>query len=86
MEYCRDNNFYVSLTEEQSDFYKTGRVVSVDSQKVLIDEKTYNKDFEFDTTDEPPTKISDILTLEFVSEKNYLYGQYLKQKNKQLKS
>ncbi|BDR60917.1 hypothetical protein [Lactobacillus xylocopicola] len=83
LKYCYDNGFYVSITDEKSDLYKTGRVVSVDEQKVMIDEESYCKDYEFDTTDEiskEPTNINDILTLEFVAQDNYLYEQYLKQK------
>ncbi|BDR60346.1 hypothetical protein [Lactobacillus xylocopicola] len=81
LEYCRDNHFYVTLTQTKDDYVETGEIISVDSQKIAVDEKTYCKDFEIaDEIRNTPIYIKDILTLEIVNKENFLYKQYLKQK------
>jgi len=82
LKYCRDNQFYVTLTQTRDDYVETGKIISVNSQKIVVDEKTYCKDFGItDDIRNTPIYIENILTLEIINKENFLYEQYLMQKN-----
>ena len=82
LDYCCNYGFYVTIAESENEYEETVKIVSVDTQKVLIDQTEYCKDHNLmDEVRSEPIKIADILTLDIISKENFLYEQYLKQKN-----
>ncbi|KJY60185.1 hypothetical protein [Lactobacillus apis] len=82
LDYCCNCGFYVTIAESENEYEETVKIISVDTQKVLIDQTEYCKDHNLmDEVRSEPIKIDDILTLDIISKENFLYEQYLKQKN-----
>lgn len=82
LDYCCNYGFYVTIAESENEYEETVKIISVDTQKVLIDQTEYCKDHNLmDEVRSEPIKIDDILTLDIISKENFLYEQYLKQKN-----
>ena len=82
LDYCCNCGFYVTIAESEDEYEETVKIISVDTQKVLIDQTEYCKDHNLmDEVRSEPIKIDDILTLDIISKENFLYEQYLKQKN-----
>ncbi|WP_278960339.1 hypothetical protein [Lactobacillus apis] len=82
LDYCCNYGFYVTIAESEDEYEETVKIISVDTQKVLIDQTEYCKDHNLmDEVRSEPIKIADILTLDIISKENFLYEQYLKQKN-----
>ena len=82
LDYCCNYGFYVTIAESEDEYEETVKIISVDTQKVLIDQTEYCKDHNLmDEVRSDPIKIADILTLDIISKENFLYEQYLKQKN-----
>lgn len=82
LNYCCNYGFYVTIAESEDEYEETVKIISVDTQKVLIDQTEYCKDHNLmDEVRSEPIKIDDILTLDIISKENFLYEQYLKQKN-----
>ncbi|WP_278956572.1 hypothetical protein [Lactobacillus apis] len=82
LDYCCNYGFYVTIAESEDEYEETVKIISVDTQKVLIDQAEYCKDHNLmDEVRSDPIKITDILTLDIISKENFLYEQYLKQKN-----
>lgn len=82
LNYCCNYGFYVTIAESEDEYEETEKIISVDTQKVLIDQTEYCKDHNLmDQVRSDPIKITDILTLDIISKENFLYEQYLKQKN-----
>ena len=82
LNYCCNYGFYVTIAESEDEYEETVKIISVDTQKVLIDQTEYCKDHNLmDQVRSEPIKIDDILTLDIISKENFLYEQYLKQKN-----
>lgn len=82
LNYCCNYGFYVTIAESEDEYEETVKIISVDTQKVLIDQTEYCKDHNLmDQVRSDPIKITDILTLDIISKENFLYEQYLKQKN-----
>ena len=82
LNYCCNYGFYVTIAESEDEYEETVKIISVDTQKVLIDQTEYCKDHNLmDEVRSDPIKIADILTLDIISKENFLYEQYLKQKN-----
>ena len=82
LNYCCNYGFYVTIAESEDEYEETVKIISVDTQKVLIDQTEYCKDHNLmDEVRFEPIKIADILTLDIISKENFLYEQYLKQKN-----
>ena len=82
LDYCCNYGFYVTIAESEDEYEETVKIISVDTQKVLIDQTEYCKDHNLmDEVRSDPIKITDILTLDIISKENFLYEQYLKQKN-----
>ena len=82
LNYCCNYGFYVTIAESEDEYEETVKIISVDTQKVLIDQTEYCKDHNLmDEVRSEPIKIADILTLDIISKENFLYEQYLKQKN-----
>lgn len=82
LDYCCNYGFYVTIAESEDEYEETVKIISVDTQKVLIDQTEYCKDHNLmDEVRSEPIKIDDILTLDIISKENFLYEQYLKQKN-----
>lgn len=82
LNYCCNYGFYVTIAESEDEYEETVKIISVDTQKVLIDQTEYCKDHNLmDEVRSDPIKITDILTLDIISKENFLYEQYLKQKN-----
>ena len=82
LDYCCNYGFYVTIAESENEYEETVKIISVDTQKVLIDQTEYCKDHNLmDQVRSDPIKITDILTLDIISKENFLYEQYLKQKN-----
>lgn len=81
LNYCCNYGFYVTIAESEDEYEETVKIISVDTQKVLIDQTEYCKDHNLmDEVRSEPIKIDDILTLDIISKENFLYEQYLKQK------
>ena len=81
LDYCCNYGFYVTIAESEDEYEETVKIISVDTQKVLIDQTEYCKDHNLmDEVRSDPIKIADILTLDIISKENFLYEQYLKQK------
>lgn len=81
LDYCCNCGFYVTIAESENEYEETVKIISVDTQKVLIDQTEYCKDHNLmDEVRSEPIKIDDILTLDIISKENFLYEQYLKQK------
>ena len=81
LDYCCNYGFYVTIAESENEYEETVKIISVDTQKVLIDQTEYCKDHNLmDEVRSEPIKIDDILTLDIISKENFLYEQYLKQK------
>ncbi|MCO6530257.1 hypothetical protein, partial [Lactobacillus sp.] len=82
LNYCCNYGFYVTIAESEDEYEETVKIISVDTQKVLIDQTEYCKDHNLmDQVRSDPIKITDILTLDIIRKENFLYEQYLKQKN-----
>lgn len=82
LDYCCNYGFYVTIAESEDEYEETVKIISVDTQKVLIDQTEYCKDHNLmDEVRSESIKIADILTLDIISKENFLYEQYLKQKN-----
>ena len=82
LNYCCNYGFYVTIAESEDEYEETVKIISVDTQNVLIDQTEYCKDHNLmDQVRSDPIKITDILTLDIISKENFLYEQYLKQKN-----
>ena len=82
LDYCCNYGFYVTIAESEDEYEETVKIISVDTQKVLIDQTEYCKDHNLmGEVRSDPIKIADILTLDIISKENFLYEQYLKQKN-----
>ncbi|RMC48290.1 hypothetical protein F5ESL0263_06685 [Lactobacillus sp. ESL0263] len=82
LDYCCNYGFYVTIAESEDEYEETVKIISVDTQKVLIDQTEYCKDHNLmDEVRSDPIEIADILTLDIISKENFLYEQYLKQKN-----
>lgn len=82
LDYCCNYGFYVTIAESEDEYEETVKIISVDTQKVLIDQKEYCKDYGLlDEVRSTPIKIANIMTLDIISKENYLYEQYRKQKN-----
>lgn len=82
LNYCCNYGFYVTIAESEDEYEETVKIISVDTQKVLIDQTEYCKDHNLmDEVRSESIKIADILTLDIISKENFLYEQYLKQKN-----
>lgn len=82
LDYCCNYGFYVTIAESEDEYEETVKIISVDTQKVLIDQTEYCKDHNLmDEVRSEPIKIANILTLDIISKENFLYEQYLKQKN-----
>ena len=82
LDYCCNYGFYVTIAESEDEYEETVKIISVDTQKVLTDQTEYCKDHNLmDEVRSEPIKIADILTLDIISKENFLYEQYLKQKN-----
>lgn len=82
LDYCCNYGFYVTIAESEDEYEETVKIISVDTQKVLIDQTEYCKDHNLmDEVRSEPIKIDDILTLDIINKENFLYEQYLKQKN-----
>ena len=82
LDYCCNYGFYVTIAESEDEYEETVKIISVDTQNVLIDQTEYCKDHNLmDQVRSDPIKITDILTLDIISKENFLYEQYLKQKN-----
>lgn len=81
LDYCCNYGFYVTIAESENEYEETVKIISVDTQKVLIDQTEYCKDHNLmDEVRSEPIKIANILTLDIISKENFLYEQYLKQK------
>lgn len=81
LNYCCNYGFYVTIAESEDEYEETVKIISVDTQKVLIDQTEYCKDHNLmDEVRSAPIKIANILTLDIISKENFLYEQYLKQK------
>ncbi|MBI0092153.1 hypothetical protein H3T48_00325 [Lactobacillus sp. M0403] len=82
LNYCCNYGFYVTIAESEDEYEETVKIISVDTQKVLIDQTEYCKDHNLmDEVRSESIKIADILTLDIISKENFLYEQYLKQRN-----
>lgn len=82
LDYCCNYGFYVTIAESEDEYEETVKIISVNTQKVLIDQTEYCKDHNLmDEVRSESIKIADILTLDIISKENFLYEQYLKQKN-----
>lgn len=82
LNYCCNYGFYVTIAESEDEYEETVKIISVDTQNVLIDQTEYCKDHNLmDQVRSDPIKITDILTLDIISKEIFLYEQYLKQKN-----
>lgn len=83
LEYCYFHK-KVMFKESEHNFFKGRRVLSIDNRTFTLDHVSYYNDWEnpeIGVKQNALLKISKIIGLDIIYKDNYLYEQYLKQKN-----
>ena len=79
--YCYDHNLVVTIDDFYCDCLLTGTIKSFNRQELVLDQEEYCKDYDVNNDEKIVTvKLNNISGFDLVTQKTYLYQQYLKQK------
>lgn len=79
--YCYDHNLVVTIDDFYCDCLLTGTIKSFNRQELVLDQEEYCKDYDVNNDEKIVTiKLNNICGFDLVTQKNYLYQQYLRQK------
>ena len=79
--YCYDHNLVVTIDDFYSDYLLTGTIKSFNRQELVLDQEEYCKDYDVNNDEKIVTvKLNNISGFDLVTQKTYLYQQYLRQK------
>lgn len=78
--YCYDHNLVVTIDDFYSDCLLTGTIKSFNRQELVLDQEEYCKDYDVNNDEKIVTiKLNNISGFDLVTQKTYLYQQYLRQ-------
>lgn len=78
--YCYDHNLVVTIDDFYCDCLLTGTIKSFNRQELVLDQEEYCKDYDVNNDEKIVTiKLNNICGFDLVTQKTYLYQQYLKQ-------
>lgn len=78
--YCYDHNLVVTIDDFYCDCLLTGKIKSFNRQELVLDQEEYCKDYDVNNDEKIVTiKLNNISGFDLVTQKTYLYQQYLKQ-------
>ena len=78
--YCYDHNLVVTIDDFYCDCLLTGTIKSFNRQELVLDQEEYCKDYDVNNDEKIVTvKLNNISGFDLVTQKTYLYQQYLKQ-------
>lgn len=79
--YCYDHNLVVKIDDFYCDCLLTGTIKSFNRQELVLDQEEYCKDYDVNNDEKIVTvKLNNISGFDLVTQKTYLYQQYLRQK------
>ncbi|MCX8725025.1 hypothetical protein [Lactobacillus sp. B4007] len=79
--YCYDHNLVVTIDDFYCDCLLTGTIKSFNRQELVLDQEEYCKDYDVNNDEKIVTiKLNNICGFDLVTQKTYLYQQYLRQK------
>lgn len=79
--YCYDHNLVVTIDDFYCDCLLTGTIKSFNRQELVLDQEEYCKDYDVNNDKKVVTvKLNNISGFDLVTQKTYLYQQYLRQK------
>lgn len=79
--YCYDHNLVVTIDDFYCDYLLTGTIKSLNRQELVLDQEEYCKDYDVNDDEKIVTvKLNNICGFDLVTQKTYLYQQYLRQK------
>ncbi len=79
--YCYDHNLVVTIDDFYCDCLLTGKIKSFNRQELVLDQEEYCKDYDVNNDEKIVTiKLNNICGFDLVTQKTYLYQQYLRQK------
>lgn len=79
--YCYDHNLVVTIDDFYCDCLLTGTIKSFNRQELVLDQEEYCKDYDVKNDEKIVTvKLNNISGFGLVTQKTYLYQQYLRQK------
>lgn len=79
--YCYDHNLVVTIDDFYCDCLLTGTIKSFNRQELVLDQEEYCKDYDVNNDEKIVTvKLNNISGFDLVTQKTYLYQQYLRQK------
>lgn len=79
--YCYDHNLVVTIDDFYCDYLLTGTIKSFNRQELVLDQEEYCKDYDVNNDEKIVTvKLNNICGFDLVTQKTYLYQQYLRQK------
>lgn len=78
--YCYDHNLVVTIDDFYCDCLLTGMIKSFNRQELVLDQEEYCKDYDVNNDEKIVTvKLNNISGFDLVTQKTYLYQQYLRQ-------
>lgn len=78
--YCYDHNLVVTIDDFYCDCLLTGTIKSFNRQELVLDQEEYCKDYDVNNDEKIVTvKLNNISGFDLVTQKTYLYQQYLRQ-------
>lgn len=78
--YCYDHNLVVTIDDFYCDCLLTGTIKSFNRQELVLDQEEYCKDYDLNNDEKKVTiKLNNICGFDLVTQKTYLYQQYLRQ-------
>lgn len=78
--YCYDHNLVVTIDDFYCDCLLTGTIKSFNRQELVLDQEEYCKDYDVNNDEKIVTiKLNNICGFDLVTQKTYLYQQYLRQ-------
>ncbi|MGL5899195.1 MAG: hypothetical protein ACRCZW_05925, partial [Lactobacillaceae bacterium] len=79
--YCYDHNLVVTIDDFYCDCLLTGTIKSFNRQELVLNQEEYCKDYDVNNDEKIVTvKLNNISGFDLVTQKTYLYQQYLRQK------
>lgn len=79
--YCYDHNLVMTIDDFYCDCLLTGTIKSFNRQELVLDQEEYCKDYDVNNDEKIVTiKLNNISGFDLVTQKTYLYQQYLRQK------
>lgn len=81
LKFCYSNGLFLVIRQVDNEYYEKGKIVSLTSQNLVLDEEAYYKDFgiEKDIINDE-INIYNLLTIDIITKETYLYQEHLKLK------